>query len=958
MLSNKNTPPYISLFIASMAIAVIFFSSRIVLAETSDSVPIVKQDQSIIIGDDHSYPPFAFLDENGEPSGFNVEIARAVAKELGLNAVIRLEPWSKVKSDLAEGRIDVISGMFDMPERRATYDFSTRHNISAYTLFVRDESGIKKAEDARDKEILVEKSDIGHDWAVANNFTGKIFPESTITEALALLAAGKHDAVLVGRMQGYYIIEKFRLKGLMAVDDNLFEMDYCFAVKKGNTDIVAKLNNGLQILKSSGKYDLLYEKWFAVYERKSLLSQAKSYVWILGWVLTLILGSFAGLWIWNFTLRKAVNTKIRNLNESEQRFKAIFEHSYDAISVWDRDFRCTFINSSAINTFRIKNNSKKGSVISSCFSHIPELGLILKAKIEKVFENGLPIKSEDHFEIDEGIVYTESVFSPIQNDSSEIVGVVAICRDTTARKIAEKRLAKSEAVLSKMVQNSSDVFVIIKPEGIIRYVSPAIETISGYHPDELRKPILSIAHPDDAAIIEKTWIECISNPQKPVKVEFRHIHKNGGFVHLEAIGQSFIDDPDINGVIATARSIDDRKADEERRISLERQLLHTQKLESLGVLAGGIAHDFNNLLMAIMGYAEICSYEMPAGSASSINLNEIIKASQRAAELCQQLLAYSGKGRFVIEVIDLDSVIEDMTPLLETCTSKKANLTLNLAKNLPHMEADTSQIRQIIMNLIINASEAIGDRNGLISISTSRIRASDIPECHSYLSDTGPDSECICLEISDNGCGMNKDTLSKIFEPFFTTKFTGRGLGMAAVQGIVKSHTGAIRIESEPEVGTVFSIFFPAVSAESLAVYQQNADFSDGEPFPISGLILLVDDEEIVRVVGQGMLEKLGYSVITAKDGREAISIYEKKMDEIACVILDLTMPVMDGEEAYEELFKMNRDIKVLVSSGYSETEISSKFSSRSGIKFIQKPFRLEALKRIIKRTVESPYSK
>jgi len=941
-----------SLILLFSFLALVLIGICAVEAAYSEALP-PKAENKIIIGDDHSYPPYAFLDENGQPSGFNIDLSKALASEMGIRIEIRLESWSKVKTDLESGHIDAISGMFNMPERRFFFDFSTRHNISAYTLFVRADSGIKKAGDAKNREIIVEKSDIGHDWALANDFSKKIIPVPSITEALTLLAAGKHDAVLVGRMQGYYITEKFKLQDLVAVEDNLFEMDYCFAVKKGNADLLDKLNTGLQILKSSGKYNEIYDKWFAVYETDNFILKAKSYLWLFKWAILFLVFVFGGMWAWNFSLRRAVNTKIRNLNESEQRFKSIFEFSYDAMSVWDQEFRCAFVNSSAIDLFKIKEKIPSGADISSCFRHIPELGTILKGKIYSAFQTGQPIKSEDHFEVDGNLIFTESVFSPIRHYNSEVYAVVVICRDTTARKIAEARLAKSEAVFSKMVQNASDIFVIIKPDGVIRYVSPAIETITGFYPEELRKSILSITHPDDISIVEKAWKECIGNPLNAVKVEFRHAHKNGGFVHLEAIGQSFIDDPDINGVIATARSVEERKTEEDKRIEMERQLLHTQKLESLGVLAGGIAHDFNNLLMAIMGYAELCSYEISAGSMASSHMNEILKASQRAAELCQQLLAYTGKGRFIIERINVDDVIRDMIPLLETCISKKANIALNLEANLPEMEADASQIRQIIMNLIINASEAIGDRNGLISISARKVSGGEIPSESVFFSTVNPKSEYINLEISDNGCGMNQDTLSKIFEPFFTTKFTGRGLGMAAVQGIVKGHCGAILIQSEPEVGTVFNLYFPASLSGLASISGSDQEMEEDETGIPRGKILLVDDEEIIRKVGTGMLEKLGFQVLTAQDGQEALSVYRGSKDEIACIILDLTMPVMDGEEAYNEFLKIDPDVRVIVASGYSETEISSMFSGKGLVRFIQKPFKVDALKRIIHRALE-----
>lgn len=925
----------------------VFCSSNYSLA-SHDANETGSRTGVILIGDDHSYPPYAFTDENGQPSGFNVDIAKAVAEEMGLKAEMRLEAWSKVKSDLASGGIDAIAGMFNMPERRLVFDFSTRHNISSYTLFVRKGSGISRSSEAKDKEIIVEKSDIGHDWALAQHFSEKIIPAPSITDAFFLLAAGKHDAVLVGRMQGYYIAEKFKLKELVAVEDNLFEMDYCFAVKKGNADLLAKLNNGLQILKASGRYNEIYDRWFAVYERKSLLNEAASYMWMFKWAIGGLIVVFAGMWAWNFSLRRVVNAKIRSLNESQQRFRSIFEFSYDAMSVWDRSHTCVLMNSSSCELFRIDEKKLQNMPIEDCFRHVPELGIILKAKIDEVFKTGLSTSSVDHFEIGGNLFFTESVFSPVKYSESTVSSVVVICRDTTDRKMAETRLAKSEAVFSKLVQNSSDIFVIIRPDGVMRYISHALEKITGYRPDELKKSFYSVVHPDDVPRLEKAWAECTSNPEKTFKIEYRQCHKDSGFVHLEAIAQSFIDDPDINGVIATVRSVEERKMAEEKRIDMERQLLHTQKLESLGVLAGGIAHDFNNLLMAVMGYAELCNYDIPKGTVTSSHMNEIIKASQRAAELCQQLLAYTGKGRFLIERIRIDETIKDMIPLLETCISKKANIALNLEGELPLVEADSSQIRQIIMNLIINASEAIGDRNGLVTISVTKVLGGEIPSESFFFSDIFPEDLYVNLEISDNGCGMSQETLSKIFDPFFTTKFTGRGLGMAAVQGIVKGHGGAILIQSEPGVGTVFNIYLPACSSAPAEVLPVDCNTGKDHACIQTGSILLVDDEDIVRNVGKKMLEKLGYSTLVARDGQEAILVYSEHMDEIACVILDLTMPVMDGEEAYMELIRLNPEVKIIISSGYSDAEISSKFTEKNNVCFIQKPFRTDTLKKTI----------
>jgi PAS domain S-box-containing protein len=379
---------------------------------------------------------------------------------------------------------------------------------------------------------------------------------------------------------------------------------------------------------------------------------------------------------------------------------------------------------------------------------------------------------------------------------------------------------------------------------------------------------------------------------------------------------------------------------QEERLHLEKQLLHTQKLESLGILAGGIAHDFNNILMAIMGNAELALMRINKESPVVDNLNAIEHASARAADLATQMLAYSGKGSFVIENLNLNRLIEDMLQILEVSISKKAVLRLNLSSYLPLVEADATQIRQIVMNLVINASEAIGGRSGFITVTTSSMELNK-----SYLRKFRKDWDIgeglyVCLEVSDTGCGMDDETMKKIFDPFFTTKFTGRGLGMAAVQGIVRGHKGAINVDSKPNKGTSFKLLLPA--SGNLAEVSTNDNHQvnwRGE-----GKVLLVDDEEIVRSIGIEMLKELGYDVIIANDGKEALEVF-KATPDISFVILDLTMPHMDGEQCFHELQKIKPDIKVIISSGFSELEISQKFAGLGLAGVIQKPYKLSVLK-------------
>lgn len=395
-------------------------------------------------------------------------------------------------------------------------------------------------------------------------------------------------------------------------------------------------------------------------------------------------------------------------------------------------------------------------------------------------------------------------------------------------------------------------------------------------------------------------------------------------------------------LLLAVTDVTERKWAEERRLQMERQLQQTQKLESLGVLAGGIAHDFNNLLAIILGNASLALDELPHLSPARDNLSAIEATSLRAAELCRQMLAYSGKGRFAIEDIRLGALIGEMVSLLKSSLSKKAILNLNLKEPLPPLRGDPSQIRQVVMNLVINASEAIGERSGVVTISTG------IMECsHEYLSDVYLDERLtegsyVWLQIADTGCGMDPETQRRIFEPFFTTKFTGRGLGLSAVLGIVRGHHGTLKVYSKPGKGTTIKVLFPIAPDELMP----NGSYEGAMPsdWRGTGIILLVDDEESIRAMGNRMLERLGFQVLAAADGRAALEIYRARREEIALVLLDLTMPHMDGAETFRELRRIDPSVRVVMSSGYTESEIAPRFASDRLSGFLQKPYALYAL--------------
>jgi signal transduction histidine kinase/ActR/RegA family two-component response regulator len=376
------------------------------------------------------------------------------------------------------------------------------------------------------------------------------------------------------------------------------------------------------------------------------------------------------------------------------------------------------------------------------------------------------------------------------------------------------------------------------------------------------------------------------------------------------------------------------------RHRLEAQLHDAAKMEALGVLAGGIAHDFNNLLTVVLGNAELAANSVPAGSEARERLREIVNASVSATELCEQMLAYAGRGARTAEPLDCNELVAAHAALLRVALSKKAQLIFDLHPAPLGVLADGSQLRQVIMNLITNASDAIGNSEGRIVVSTrSRNYGRDELE-RDYRSSKLEPGEYVVLSVNDSGRGMSPATKARIFDPFFTTKGTGRGLGLAAVQGIVRGHRGAIAVETRLGAGTTFHVLLPRVSLPDRVLTPPAAR----KPSVSRARILVADDEPAVRKLFQGVLESAGYEVIVACDGQEAVDVFRREFDSIHCVLLDLSMPKLDGEEAFRELRKLRSDVPVILSSGFAEQHVVDRFRDTGLAGVIQKPVRVDVL--------------
>ncbi|MDQ7003245.1 MAG: response regulator, partial [Ghiorsea sp.] len=459
------------------------------------------------------------------------------------------------------------------------------------------------------------------------------------------------------------------------------------------------------------------------------------------------------------------------------------------------------------------------------------------------------------------------------------------------------------------------------------------------------KDYTDVLSPAEARLCERSDQRCFEE-KKLVHSRELLMCADGKTHTFDVIKVPVLDDAGaVNCLIAIAVDVTDKLESEREKDVLQKQLQHTQKLESLGVLAGGIAHDFNNILTAIMGHASLAEMEVEANpQAVEDHLQVIGDASEKAADLCKQMLAYSGQGKFIIQPIQISKLIQDMVNILHVSIHKNVVFKMQLQQDLPLIEADASQVQQILLNLITNADEAIGEQSGVITLRTGTMQVDQ-----HYLQQCLAGSEArlgsyVYIEVLDTGCGMDTAIMGKMFDPFFTTKFTGRGLGMSAVLGIVRGHKGALNMSSELNQGSTFRVLFPALEP---SLGKQDEVQKAGTQLALSGVasILIVDDDDAICDMGVMMLQGMGVvEVLTASDGVEALEIYKREKNHISMVLLDLTMPRMGGEETFYQLLNINPDVKVILSSGYCESEIQARFEGKGLYGFIQKPYAFNTL--------------
>jgi len=632
---------------------------------------------------------------------------------------------------------------------------------------------------------------------------------------------------------------------------------------------------------------------------------------------------------------------------ADDRYQLLFENTADyAVFHVSPDGTVQTWNVGAERIFLYQASEILGRSGSLLFTPEHNLQGVPEHEIRFAIESGRAEDSRWHLRKDGSRFWANGVMVGLRDKAGDLVGLAKIIRDDTEMKRAQELMQYQANLADAIASNAAEGLMLMDREGRLTFVNPTAEAMFGWSQDELAGELLH--EKLHCRRSDGTWYPSEDCPHMKVLTtgetvrsdEDFFVHKDGRLVPISCSVAPIRSDSTIGGGVMVVRDLTQQKLAETAQRENEEALQQAQKLESIGVLAGGIAHDFNNLLTGIMGNAGLARRALDAGKTdlAADLLRDVVSASQKAADLTRQLLAYAGKGRFVIAPVDVCRLVTEVSALIRASISKKISLVLDIPEDCPSVEADRVQLQQLVMNLVLNGGEAIGEEPGTLTV---RVRTEHFterrerPRAEGFPIVTG---EYVRIDVTDSGAGMDAETRARIFEPFFTTKFLGRGLGLSAALGIVRGHRGAISVRSEPGQGTTFTVLLP-IPREPQRSTRVSGKVSVERDLQGNGTILVADDEEGVRSLVANVLEEAGYTVELAADGLEAIERLRDLGDEVRLILLDLTMPRLGGAEAASELRQFHPSTPIIAMSGYGDIEVMQRFSDAGVDDFLPKPF-------------------
>ncbi len=1049
---------------------------------STEEQAFLQQKKRIVFISQAQYPPFEFVDEQGQHDGIMIDVARWMAVEIGFQPVFVADSFQKAQEAVLSGDADVLTSLFFSQKRQERFLFTEPLFDVPASIFVRAErTDMKSIQDLNGKVIAIQRGDYAKEFLETKGIRFQILDTDNFAQATDAVIAGRADAVIGDEQIVLYHIYQNRLnQDIKRIADPLYVGKNCMASRPQNTLLIGILNKGIAEARSTGVLDKITEKWLgkAFGQPSSYFERHRKEI-AAGFVLLLI--GLIGIWFWNVQLRRTVRRQTKQilarenaLRESERNFRTFFETMDDMIVVGTPDGKILYTNpaihrklgystddletmnlldfhpaqkrSEAEAIFAamfqgerdvcplplatkagvlvpvetrvwfgqwngidciywickdLRKEQEALQLFNRIFNHNPAVMAITRATdgvfvdINEAFVNTLgysreevigktiadlslfarPQDHQDAFrtlhqnrrlfdrELDvrckdgsvrHGIFYGEA----IENQGEHLFLTVMI--DQTSRRNAEESLRREYAFRNTILENIAEGLYVcqqVTEKPFIRYTAwnRSMIQITGYTLEEINQYGCYPLVPDEEARIRAKDRIQKSFQQDHLRNEEWLIVRKDGKKRWVSISTSTVKmDGGTVHVLGLVQDITEQKRMEEERRTMEQRLQQIEKAESLSRMAGAIAHHFNNQLMVILGHLDMLADSFAEDQQALLHIDAMRKATQKASEISRLMLVYLGQSFERRVPTDIIEVFRQNLPAIVTLVPSHIRLDANIPEAKFQANLNAALIRQVLIQLVTNAIEAIGDRPGTIRISFRTVDGPTIPVRHRHPVDREPlDSPYVCIDIADNGCGIREDRIDSIVDPFYTSKFTGRGMGLAVVIGILRSHEGFLEIESEPQKGSHFRIYLPVIQTVSLAPPTPSDQEPLGPDFKLEGVVLLVEDEALVRDVTETILKRLGFSVVSAANGVEAVQLFEKTPEKFRLVISDVAMPLMDGWETLSALRRIRPDIPVILASGYNEAHVLAGEHEDLPQAVLEKPYHVKDLMDAVRKILE-----
>lgn len=921
---------------------------------------------------DQDYPPYAFRSEEGELQGILVDLWRLWSRKTGYPVELIGLDWAEAQEFFKSGNAHVLDTVFWTEERAKQFAYSKPYEYIPVAIFYHKSiAGIRDVETLRRFPVAVKAGDAVVDQLLMKGVTNlHLFPsyESIVTAFTE--GDARSQVFSIDEPSAWHHLARAGMVDQVRVGFTLYTGALHRAVLRGNETLLMEIEKGFALI-SPREYQALVQRWSGTH--------LKWWPWFRG-ILTalvllgggaMILGVFALVLRHQVRLRTAaIQSMTEALRQRSNELEGILRVAPVGLAV-TVDGRFQRANERFCALTGYTNEELAGQSERLLYSNDAEYEYV-RQKISEGIAQRSAARLETHWKRKDGRLINVLVSAAaVTQEASGEVAVAAMDITEHQRNLEILRVI-NHCLLSFGPQPQDNLRLIVETLGALAradaviycrrqgdtWTTQAVWSRVGWPrdlpSDFIRSYVDQLERRASATVALPDWFT--AGPSTLDAPRFRQCRMHPVLVRdglrgvlcvlytTEILEQA--DETAWIQLLANATAVEEARWQAmEERIAAERQIQQAARLEGLGVLAGGVAHDFNNLLTAVLGHISLGLESLPPGTPGRSDIVAAEQATRRAAEMSRQLLMYAGKGRAEVYRVDLRRLIEEMIPMLKLAISKKVTLRFELASDVPLIQADAAQLQQVIMNLVVNASEAIGSDSGMVVVSTGLVKADEAYLASGWVRDPLPPGDYVYIEVADTGCGIPPEHLPRIFDPFFTTKFTGRGLGLAAVLGIVRAHRGTIHVESTVGKGSTFRVLLPAVAADEklvATITEQESVWRGG------GRILLVDDEESVRAVAARMLERLGFDVDLAPNGRQAIERFAAHPFGYSAVILDLTMPEMDGIEVLTRLRALRPDVPVFLSTGYDEADVTEQVrKSISGV--LHKPYTLAALRELLR---------